>query len=98
MAASACTQWICCLATHSRLRRMIDKAKMLKSCLIDILTYHAYPIMNATSERMNSKIQCVKYTALGFRACANFASAIYFRYGGLDLAPHALKKRTALIQ
>lgn len=74
-------------ATHSRLQPMIDKAKMLKSRLSNILTYLTHPITNATSESMNAKIQWVKYTARGFRNFGNFATAIYFHCGGLDLSP-----------
>jgi transposase len=74
-------------ATHSRLQPMIDKAKMLKSRLTNILTYLTHPITNATSESINSKIQWVKYTARGFRNFDNFATAIYFHCGGLDLSP-----------
>lgn len=74
-------------ATHSRLEPMIEKAKMLKARLANVLTYLTHPITNATSESMNSKIQWVKYTARGFRNFDNFATAIYFHCGGLDLSP-----------
>ena len=74
-------------ATHSRLEPMIAKAKMLKTHLKNILTYLAHPITNALSESLNSKIQCVKYTARGFRNRENFKTAIYFHCGGLDLLP-----------
>ena len=42
---------------------------------------------NAASESINAKIQWVKYTARGFRNKKNFAAAILFHCGGLDLAP-----------
>src|SRR5438552_770658 len=74
-------------ATHSRLKPMIDKAKMLKDRLNNVLTYLKHPITNATSESINSKIQWVKYTARGYRNFNNFIDAIYFHGGGLDLAP-----------
>jgi transposase len=74
-------------ATHSRLKPMIEKAKMLKAHLPNILTYVKHGITNATSESLNSKIQWVKYTARGFRNFQNFVTAIYFHCGGLDLAP-----------
>ena len=47
----------------------------------------AYPITNALSESLNSKIEWVKYTARGFRNRDNFKTAIYFHCGGLDLLP-----------
>ena len=74
-------------ATHSQLKPMIDKAKLLKKHLSNILTYLAQPITNALSESLNSKIQWVKYTARGFRNLNNFKTAIYFHCGGLDLLP-----------
>lgn len=74
-------------ATHSRLKPMIEKAKMLKTHLKNILTYLRHPITNALSESLNSKIEWVKYTARGFRNRENFKTAIYFHCGGLDLLP-----------
>lgn len=74
-------------ATHSRLKPMIEKAKMLKTHLKNILTYLTYPITNALSESLNSKIEWVKYTARGFRNRDHFKTAIYFHCGGLDLLP-----------
>ena len=74
-------------ATHSRLKPMIDKARMLVRHLPNILTYLTHGITNATSESINSKIQWVKYTARGFRNFDNFKNAIYFHCGDLDLLP-----------
>ena len=75
-------------ATHSRLAPMIEKAKMLKRHLANVLTYLKHRITNATTEGLNSKIQWIKYTARGFRNRENFKTAIYFHCGGLDLYPH----------
>jgi len=74
-------------ATHSRLKPIVEKARMLQSHLPNILTYLKHGITNATSESLNSKIQWVKYTARGFRNFRNFVTAIYFHCGGLNLAP-----------
>lgn len=74
-------------ATRSRLQPIIEKARMLKTHLQNILTYLVHGITNATSESMNAKIQWVKYTARGFRNVDNFKNAIYFHCGNLDLAP-----------
>lgn len=75
--------------TRSRLKPMIEKAKMLKSRLSNVLTYLKHGITNALSEGLNAKIQWVKYTARGFRNLDNLIRAIYFHCGGLDLAPSA---------
>jgi len=74
-------------ATRSRLKPIIEKARMLKSHLHNILTYLTHGITNAMSESMNAKIQWVKYTARGFRNVDNFKNAIYFHCGDLDLLP-----------
>ena len=75
-------------ATHSRLKPMIEKARMLKRHLPNILTYLRHRITNATAEGLNSKIQWIRYTARGYRNRENFKTAIYFHCGGLDLYPH----------
>lgn len=74
-------------ATDSRLGPMIDKAKMLKRRLANILTDLKHGITNAASESPNSRIGWIKYTARGFRNFENFKTAIYFHCGDLDLAP-----------
>jgi transposase len=66
---------------------MIDKARIQKSRLENILTYLKHPITNAISESLNSKIQWVTYTAHEFRNFARFVTAIYFHCGDLDLTP-----------
>lgn len=76
-------------AVRSRLRPMIEKARMLKRRFENIVTYLKHHITNAASESLNSKIQWVKYTARGFRNPSNFTTAIYFHCGGLDLMPAA---------
>lgn len=76
-------------ATRSRLKPMIEKARMLKRHLTGILTYLKHGITNAVSESLNSKIQWVKYTARGFRNFQNFVTSIYFHCGGLELTPLA---------
>ena len=75
-------------ATHSRLGPMIEKARMIKRHLANVLTYIKHQITNATSEGLNSKIQWIRYTARGFRNRENFKIAIYFHCGRLDLHPH----------
>jgi transposase len=74
-------------ATRSRLKPMIEKAKMLKSHLKNILTYPKHGITNATSESIHAKIQGAKHTARGFRNVNHFKNAICFHCGGLNLLP-----------
>ncbi len=63
-------------ATHSRLKPMIETARMLKRRLSNILTYLVHRITNTASESLNAKIQWVKYTARGFRDKNHFRTAI----------------------
>lgn len=74
-------------ASRSRLAPMIQKAKLLKTHLQNILTYLSHPITNAVSEGINAKIQWIKYTARGFGNRQNFRNAILFHCGKLDLYP-----------
>jgi transposase len=53
-------------ATHSRLQPVIKVARMIKRHLANVLTYFDHRITNATSEGLNSKIQTVKKTLVGF--------------------------------
>lgn len=75
-------------AIRSRLDPIKKVARMLKRRFENIISYLTYPITNATSESLNSKIQWIKYTARGFRSRDGFRTAIYFHCGGLDLYPH----------
>jgi transposase len=53
-------------ATHSRLKPVIQAARMIHSHLENVLTYFDHRITNAVSEGLNSKIQTVKKTPAGF--------------------------------
>jgi transposase len=74
-------------ATHSRLKPIVDVAKMIKRHLDNILTFLKHRITNAASEGLNSKIQAVKAAARGFRNFENYRIAILFHCGGLQLHP-----------
>jgi len=53
-------------ATHSRLKPIVQVARLVKSHLANVLTYCDHRITNATSEGLNSKIQTVKKTPMVF--------------------------------
>ena len=53
-------------ATHSRLKPVIDVAKMIHNRLNNVFTYFDHRITNATSEGLNSKIQTVKKAPMAF--------------------------------
>lgn len=74
-------------ATHSRLKPIIEVAKMIKEHLSNILTYLRHRITNAVTEGLNSKIQQIKATARGFRNFNNYRIAILFHCGKLSLYP-----------
>lgn len=74
-------------AIRSRLKPIKEKAKMLKNHLPNLLTYFKYPISNAVTEGLNSKIQTVKANARGYRSFEGFRNSILFYCGGLNMAP-----------
>jgi transposase len=53
-------------ATHSRLKPVVNVARMIHGHLDNVLTYFDHRITNATSEGLNSKIQTVKKTPMVF--------------------------------
>jgi transposase len=79
-------------ATHSRLKPVIEVARMLKRRLQGVLNFFPHHITNAVAEGLNSKIQKIKSSARGYRNTDHFKTAIYFHCGGLDLYPltHAI--------
>ena len=74
-------------ATHSRLGPMIEKARMLRDHLTNILTYLKHRVTNAVTEGLNAKIQWIRYCSRGFRNRENFKMAILFHCGGLNMEP-----------
>lgn len=74
-------------ATHSRLKPLIDVAKMLKRHIENIMTYIKHRITNAFAEGINSRIQHIKATARGFRNFENYRTSILFYCGKLNLYP-----------
>jgi transposase len=76
-------------ASRSKLRPITRLAHTLRGRLGTLLNYCKWPITNAASEALNSKIQWIKYTARGFRSREGFRRAIYFHCGGLDLYPQS---------
>jgi transposase len=76
-------------ASRCRLKPMQRLAKTLKSRLNELLNWCRWPITNAMTEGLNSKIQWIKYTARGFRSRDGFRRAIYFHCGKLELYPQS---------
>lgn len=74
-------------ATHSRMKPMIDVAKMMKRHLDGLLAHCLHKISNAVTEGLNSKIQSIKANARGFRTFANYRIAILFGCGKLNMLP-----------
>jgi transposase len=74
-------------AIRSRLAPIKKVARTLKSHLSGLLNYFIYPITNAATEGLNSRIQQLKANARGFRSFANYRTRILFFCGKLDLIP-----------
>lgn len=76
-------------ATHSRLKPVIEVAKMIKRHYHGVMAFFAHRITSATAEGLNSRIQAIRVSARGYRNREHFKTAIYFHLGGLDLYPTA---------
>jgi len=74
-------------AIRSRLAPIKKVARTLKAHLARLLNYFSYPITNAVTEGLNSKIQQLKANARGFRSFANYRTRILFFCGKLELLP-----------
>jgi transposase len=74
-------------ASRCRLQPIQRLAKTLKGRLSTLLNWCRWPITNAITEGLNSKIQWIKYTARGFGSRDGFRRAIFFHCGKLDLYP-----------
>ena len=75
-------------ATHSRLKPVIEVAKMLNRHLEGLLSWIKHHVTNGLVEGFNSKIQQIKSIARGFRDFNNYRISILFHLGGLDILPH----------
>jgi transposase len=73
--------------SRSRLKPVVEVARMLKRHLANLLTYLKHHITNAVTEGLNSKIQSIKSAARGFRNFRNYRIRILFFCGKLNLYP-----------
>jgi len=73
--------------SRSRLKPVVEVARMLKRHLENLLTYLRHHITNAVTEGLNSKIQSLKSAARGFRNFQNYRIRILFFCGKLSLYP-----------
>jgi transposase len=74
-------------AAHSRLKPIIEVAKLLKRHWQGLVTYFRHRITNAVAEGLNSKIQGIKANARGFRNFEHYRISILFHCGKLKLYP-----------
>lgn len=73
--------------SRSRLKPVVEVARMLQRHLDNLLTYLKHHITNAVTEGLNSKIQNIKSAARGFRSFRNYRTRILFFCGKLNLYP-----------
>ncbi len=67
-------------ATRSRLKPMIEKARMLKRHLSRLLSYFRQRITNAAGEDFSSRIQALNSAARGFRNFKHYRTRIFFLF------------------
>lgn len=70
---------------ESGLQYMLKVSKMITRHWSGIISYLSHNITNSIAENINGKIQQVKTIARGFRAFANYRTAILFYLGKLDM-------------
>ena len=71
----------------SNLAPMKKVARMIEKRFENVVSYLRYPITNAVTEGLNSKIQSIKANARGFRNFEHYRIRILFHCGKLDLNP-----------
>lgn len=74
-------------AVRSRLKPIVEVAKMLKRHLEGMLNFVRHKVTNAMTEGFNSKIQHLKYSARGLRNFGSYRRRILFYCGKLELMP-----------
>lgn len=74
-------------AVRSRLKPIVEVAKMLKRHLEGLLNFIRHKVTNAMTEGFNSKIQHLKYSARGLRNFESYRRRILFFCGKLELMP-----------
>lgn len=74
-------------AVRSRLKPIVEVAKMLKRHLEGLLNFTRHRVTNAMTEGFNSKVQHLKYSARGLRNFESYRRRILFFCGKLELMP-----------
>jgi transposase len=89
-AERAWKQWVG-WAIRSQLEPVKKVARMIVRHWTGVMNAVISGITNAGAEGLNGKVQRLKKEACGFRNTRRFINAIYFRLGGLDLYPEAVR-------
>jgi transposase len=76
-------------AKRSRLRPIIDFARMVEEYWLGIVRWFQSRITNGLLEGLNSLVQAAKRRARGYRATRNYIAMIYLTVGKLDIITHA---------
>ena len=74
------SRW-CTAAMNSQINAIIKVTEMFKRHTVGIVNAMALNKSNAMSERLNEKIQEIKFSAKGYRTFENFRAAILFYHG-----------------
>jgi len=80
-------EWWYGWAVRSRLKPIVEVAKMLKRHLEGLLNFVRHKVTNAMTEGFNSKIQHLKHSARGLRNFGSYRRRILFYCGKLELIP-----------
>jgi transposase len=75
-------------AKRSRLRPIIDFARMVEEYWLGIIRWFQSRITNGLLEGLNSLVQAAKRRARGYRSTRNYIAMIYLTVGKLDIVTH----------
>jgi len=75
-------------AKRSRLRPIVNFARMVEEYWLGIIRWFESRITNGLLEGLNSLVQAAKRRARGYRSTRNYIAMIYLTVGKLDLVTH----------
>jgi len=72
-------------AIRSRLKPILDFARMVREYWLGIVRWHHSKVSNGLLEGLNSLVQAAKRRARGYRSTRNYIAMIYLVAGKLDI-------------
>lgn len=86
-AKSAWKTWIK-LAKEAGIKALTSVARSIEDCLEGIINAMHHGVSNGRAEALNNNIKALGRQSRGYRNIERYKSAIFFRFGGLDMEFH----------